>query len=203
MEKEEKNVKSEKKIIVKNGPNLFLFSIALLLAIFAAYTVGGLVSKKAEEKRNENSKENLNEKVESNVSTNKKYNKSIVSGKSYININEGANETTQSIYYFYDDNTYYLQAMAYDEYGTYEIENDELVLYNIFSYMPGTLEPLTALKGKTVAQFEKGFLVFTEKNELGEEYKIEYKLDNSNISGGLSNTISKIQKEIQTNAYCD
>lgn len=203
MDNEEKKDNLDKKIIIKTGPNLFLFSIALLLAIFAAYTVGGLVSKKANEKRQKGEEGKITEKVESNISTNKKYSKSIISGKSYINEKEGPTEKTQSIYYFYDDNTYFLQDMAYNEYGTYEVENDELVLYSIFSYMPGALEPLTTLNGKTVAQFEKGYLVFTNKNESGEEYKIEYRLENSNINGGLSNTMSKIQKEIDTKVYCN
>lgn len=203
MEKEVKKEVEEKKVIIKTGPNLFLFSIALLLAIFASYTVGSLVSKKANEKRELNSKEKVEETSNSNSTTNKKYNKNIVKGKSYINVKEGSNESSQSIYYFYEDNTYYLQNMGYDEYGTYDIENDELVLYSIFAYTPGLLEPVTALGGKTVAQFEKGYIVFYQKNNNEEESKVEYKLESSNISGSLSNTMIKLQNEINTKVYCD
>ena len=192
----------KEKVIIKTGPNLVLFSIALLLAIFAAYSVGALVSKKAEEKKYNSSKDDK-PVVESNITTNKKYSKNTVSGKSYINKQIGATEATTSTYYFYEDNTYYLADMGYDEYGTYEIANDQLVLYSLFSYTPNGSEPLKALGGKTIAKIENGVLVFTEVNEEGNNVNKKYDIDSSNISGSLSNTMIKLQKEIDNNTYCD
>lgn len=194
--------KNEEKVIIKTGPNLVLFSIALLLAIFAAYTVGVLVSKKAEEKKY---KETKNDKpvVTSNTSSNKKYSKSTVSGKSYVNKVIGPTEATTSTYYFYDDNSYYLQDMAYDEYGTYEIANDELILYSTFSYMPNSIEPLKALGGKSVAKIENGVLVFSEVDSEGNNKTKKYDVESSNVTGSLSNTILKLQKQIDSQEFCD
>ena len=193
----------KEKVIIKTGPNLVLFSIALLLAIFAAYTVGGLVSKKAEEKKYNNSKTKNDTELKSNTSTNKIYSKNTVSGKSYINKVIGPTEATSSIYYFYEDNTYYFKDMAYDEYGTYEIVNDELVIYSLFSYTPNGLEPLKALGGKTNAKIEKGVLVFTEVDSEGNNKTKKYDLESSNITGSLSNTMLKIQKQIESQEFCD
>ena len=39
-----------------DGPNLYLFSLALLLSIFSAYSIGVLVTKKAEYKRQNDNK---------------------------------------------------------------------------------------------------------------------------------------------------
>jgi hypothetical protein len=193
----------KEKVIIKTGPNLVLFSIALLLAIFAAYSVGVLVSKKAEEKKYNDSKTNNETKITSNKSTNKLYSKETVSGKSFINNQIGPTEATTSIYYFYEDNTYYLQDMAYDEYGTYEIANDELVLYSLFSYAPNSLEPLKALGGKTTAKIEKGVLVFTDVDSEGNNKTKKYDIDSSNITGSLSNTMLKLQKQIDSQEFCD
>ena len=81
------------------GPNLILFSVALLLAIFAAYKVGGLVSEKAAENR-----ENKSSNVVNETSKKKNYIKENVSSKVFKYTKIGENSTDSIKLFFYEDN---------------------------------------------------------------------------------------------------
>lgn len=175
---ESDRVKREK--IVYNGPNLFLFSLALLLSIFAAYSVGVLVTKKADEKR-----ENNIEKVEISNTEDNNY-KSIVSGKSYIN-------SKKNILYFYDDNTYYLKIDSLGEYGTYEVNKDEVTIYNLFS-IDDNFNNFNTLSGKETIKIDNNYLIITTKDSDGNNVEDKYELESSNINSSMSDILSKIQK---------
>lgn len=165
-----------------DGPNLYLFSLALLLSIFSAYSIGVLVTKKAEYKR-----QNDNKNIELKKQEKKDF-KSIVSGKSYTN-------SKKNIIYFYEDNTYYLKIDNIGEYGTYEVNEDEVILYNLFS-MNNEFNVFTTLNGEERIKIDGNFLIFINGNSSNNDDK--YEIENSNISGGMSTTLLKVQKLIES-----
>ena len=168
--------------IYHDGPNLYLFSLALLLSIFSAYSIGALVTKKAEYRR-----QNSNKKLEINTQDKHEF-KSIVSGKSYTN-------SKQNIIYFYEDNTYYLKIDNIGEYGTYEVSENNVILYNLFS-MNSEFNSFTTLNGKEVLIIDGNYLIFINGNSSNNDDK--YEIENSNISGGMSTTLLKVQTLIES-----
>ena len=168
--------------IYHDGPNLYLFSLALLLSIFSAYSIGALVTKKAEYRR-----QNSNKKLEINTQDKHEF-KSIVSGKSYTN-------SKKNIIYFYEDNTYYLKIDNIGEYGTYEVNEDEVILYNLFS-MNNEFNVFTTLNGEERIKIDGNFLIFINGNSSNNDDK--YEIENSNISGGMSTTLLKVQTLIES-----
>lgn len=169
--------------IYYSGPNLVLFSVALLLSIFAAYSVGVLVTKRAEEKR-----EASNKNIEVNNQEEKNY-KSIVNGKSYTN-------SKKNIIYFYNDNTYYLKNGELGEYGTYEVNEDEIILYCLFS-TNDTFNSFNTLNGQEKIKIDGNYLIFNNKDSDGNIYEDKFELENSNINGGMTTALLKIQNLIE------
>ena len=169
--------------IYYKGPNLILFSIALLLSIFAAYSVGVIVTKKAEDNRETGSKD-----IEISNKEEKTY-KSIVSGKSYIN-------SKNNIIYFYNDNTYYLKNNKLGEYGTYEVNNDNVILYNLFS-ISEDLSDFNTLNGQQNIKIDNNYLIFSNKDSEGNTYEDKYELEKSDINGGMTDILLKIQNLIE------
>lgn len=182
----------QKNIIYYKGPNLVLFSVALLLSIFAAYSVGVLVTKKAQQKL-ESSANDSNSNIKSNAEH--EYSKAVISGKSYVN------SDNNKIIYFYNDNTYYLKSNSYNEYGTYDVNDNKITIYNLFS-MSSKVNEITTLSGQVNIILDKDTLHFSMKDSDGKEYEEIYVFESSNINGSMSNIISKIQKEFENKDYC-
>lgn len=178
-----KNDRINRDKIYYKGPNLILFSVALLLSIFTAYSVGVLVTKRAEEKRNASSKN-----IEISNKEEKVY-KSLVNGKSYSN-------SKNSIIYFYNDNTYYLKNDKLGEYGTYEVNNYEVILYNLFTIRED-LSYFTTLSGQQNIQIDNNYLIFNNKDSEGNIYEDKYELERSDINGGMADILLKIQNLIE------
>lgn len=177
-----KDDKIKKEKVYYSGPNLILFSLALLLSIFAAYSVGVIVTKKAEEKRLKNNNSNIIDNQNENSY------KSIVSSKCY-------KDTNNNIIYFYDDNTYLLKGKDFSEYGTYEVNKEEVIIYNLFS-TNDDISNFEILNGIENIKIDNNYLILYNKNSSGNTIEDKFELQSSNISGSMTNILLKIQKLI-------